>query len=231
MQTALLAALGGIAMLWAANNWRKATLGVMVLLVFEGAIRKWVVPGAQQVVYFAKDALLVACYFGMWRDSRSRRMWVPIAPPLVAFLVLGAGWAAFEVFNPNLPNLLVGVLGFKAYFLYVPMMLLVPACFASDRDLARFLARYALLAIPVGMLGLAQFASPTSSALNAYARMNEEQSYVATFGSSEHVRVTGTFSFITGYTSFLLAMAILLLVLLASSGWRLRHHRSLFLAL
>jgi hypothetical protein len=58
----------------------------------------------------------------------------------------------------------------------------------------------------------------------------EDTPFVATFGSSQHVRVTGTFSFITGYTSFLVAVSILLLALLASSRWRFTN-RKLYAAL
>jgi hypothetical protein len=230
-QRLLLLAIAGIAFLWATRNWRKATEAALVLLVLEGAIRKWVFPGSQQLVYFAKDVLLIGCYIGFFTDRRARRQEVAVPPILVVLLSLAAAWAALEIFNPNLPNLLVGIFGFKAYFLYVPLMIVVPACYADDRSLARFVSRYALLAIPVGLLGLLQFASPASSTLNTYARPGvDDNAFIATFGSSQHVRVTGTFSFITGYTTFLLAIVILLLALLGSSGWRFSN-RKLYVAL
>ncbi len=98
----------------------------------------------------------------------------------------------------------MGIFGFKAYFFYVPLLFVLPAAFPSDAALYRFLRRYALISIPVGLLAMAQFFSPASSFLNTYARSNED-AYVATFGSSTYVRVTATFSFITGYTTYLLA--------------------------
>lgn len=230
-QRLLLLVVVAFVFLWATRRWQRAAFAAMVLLVFEGAIRKWLFPGSQQLVYFAKDVLLIGCYLGYWRDQGYRRYRIPASPVLMALLTLAAAWAALEIFNPSLPNLLVGIAGFKAYFLYVPLMFVLPACFEDDQQLKRFLSSYALLAIPVGALALLQFASPASSSLNTYARRDAESGYVATFGSSEHVRVTGTFSFITGYTSFLVAIAILLLALLGSTGWRLRGHRKLYLAL
>jgi hypothetical protein len=231
-QRFLLLLVGVVAFLWATRNWRKATQAALVLLVLEGAIRKWVFPGSQQLIYFAKDLLLIGCYAGFVQDRSRDRARVPLPPAFILLVGLTAAWAGLNVFNPRLPNILVGVLGFKAYFLYIPLIVLIPACFPDDRQLARFLARYALLAIPVGLLGLFQFASPASSELNTYARAGVgDAAYVATFGSSEHVRVTGTFSFISGYTSFLLAITILLLALLGSTGWRFRGHRALYLAL
>jgi hypothetical protein len=228
----LVLALAAAAFFWGMRNWQRAAQAAMVLLIFEGAIRKWVFPGSQQLVYFAKDLLLIGCYLGFWTDRKNRRSQVPISPALLLLLSLGAAWVGLEVFNPNLPNLLVGILGFKAYFLYVPLMLVLPACFQDDRELARFLVRYSLLAIPVGIIALLQFGSPSTSALNTYARPSAgDIAYVATFGSSEHVRVTGTFAFITGYTSYLLALSILLLALLGSSRWRFQSHRKLYIAL
>ncbi|HEV8630106.1 MAG TPA: hypothetical protein VGV61_07300 [Thermoanaerobaculia bacterium] len=230
MQKLLILGAVFIAFAWATSRWRKATQAVMVLLIFEGALRKWVFPGAEQLLYFAKDILLLGCYVGYFRSQAARRYRLPVSPALLVLLSLGAAWGAFEIFNPNLPNMLVGIAGFKAYFLYVPMMFLLPACFDSDEQVVAFLRRYVLLGIPVGVLALLQFASPASSGLNAYARSSEE-GYVATFGSSEHVRVTATFPFITGYTSYLLASAILLLALLGASRWRYQPNRKLYLCL
>ena len=42
--------------------WQKLIWTVMFLLVYEGALRKWVVPGLQSQIYFAKDLILIAAY-------------------------------------------------------------------------------------------------------------------------------------------------------------------------
>jgi hypothetical protein len=205
---------------WSIQRWRSAIKIAMVLLIFEGALRKWVFPGAQDLLYFAKDLILAGAYVGFVINARNRpRFELPPAAMLYGSIGMAAVLGSLEIFNPNLPNLLVGVLGFKAYFLYVPLMFVVPAAFDSDRDLAQFLRWYALLALPVGLLAIFQFLAPAGSSLNAYARSNEV-GYVATFGSSTHVRVTGTFAFISGYTSYLLATVFLLLAILGTMSWR-----------
>lgn len=232
MNTRLLLILaGGGAALWSYRNWRQAVQLVMVLLVLEGAIRKWVFPGAQDLIYFAKDVLLLGVYAGFFRDRARLRFRPPVLPALYGTLALSILLGLFQVFNPRLPNLLVGMFGFKAYFFYVPLLFVLPAAFATDAALMRFLRRYALLAVPVGLLAVAQFFSPPTSLLNTYARSSDEMGYIATFGSSEHVRVTATFSFITGYTTYLLATSILLLGLLGDSRWRFRGNLLLVLAL
>jgi hypothetical protein len=210
---------GSAAAVWSLHRWRTAVQMAMVLAIFEGAIRKWVFPGAQDLVYFAKDVLLLGAYMGFVRDLPRLRLRLPALPVLYVLLVVSALLGVVEIFNPALPNLLVGIFGFKAYFFYVPLLFVVPAVFSDDAALYRFLWRYAMISIPVGLLAIAQFFSPASSFLNAYARSGED-AYVATFGSSTYVRVTATFSFITGYTTYL-----------AAGRWRFRGHLLMFGAL
>lgn len=228
----LLVLAGGAAVVWSISRWRRAVQLAMVLIILEGALRKWVFPGAQDLVYFAKDVFLLGAYVGFFRERHRLRDRIPRLPGLAALLSAAALYGLLEVLNPRLPNLLVGALGFKAYFFYVPLLWVVPAAFSSAGELARFLRRYVLLSIPVGLLAVAQFFSSPTSILNTYARPGEGEIFFATtFGSSSFVRVTGTFSFISGYASYLLAMAILIMGLLGASHWRFRGNLAMFLAL
>jgi len=222
--------LGAAVAVWSVKRWRLAVQIGIVLLVFEGAIRKWLLPGSQDLVYFAKDVFFLGSYLGFLQARERLRLRYPQAPVLYAGLALGAAVGLFEVFNPRLPNFLVGLLGFKAYFLYVPLLFVVPAVFPDDLALARFLKRYVLLAFPVGLLSIAQFFSPPGSVLNTYAQATDLSS-ISTFGSSKFVRTTGTFSYISGYTSFLLAMTILLLMILTATRWRFKRNLAVYAAL
>jgi hypothetical protein len=227
----ILVLLGGLAaIVWSSRRWREGIKIALVLAIFEGALRKWVFPGAQDLVYFAKDVFLLGAYAGFLRQRRQLRYRPPTVQAVSVALVLLAVLGMLEVFNPNLPNLLVGVLGFKAYFFYVPLLYILPAVFPSDAALAGSIRTYLRIAIPVGLLALAQFFSPADSILNTYARSNEPITAI-TFGSSTYVRVTATFSFISGYTSYLLAMSILLLAWLGTTRWRFRGNLDLLVAL
>jgi hypothetical protein len=106
----------------------------------------------------------------------------------------------------------------------------VPAVFRDDEDLARFLKRYVLIIFPVVLLSLAQFFSPAGSVLNTYAQPTESD-LISTFGSSQFVRTTGTFSYISGYTSYLLVITILILIILTTTRWRFRGNLVIFAAL
>ncbi|HEV7670174.1 MAG TPA: hypothetical protein VGS22_16775 [Thermoanaerobaculia bacterium] len=225
----LLALAAAAAAAWAFRRWRQAIPVVMVLLVLEGAIRKWVFPGAQDIVYFGKDLLLLGAYAGYFTDNVAGRLRAPKVPVLTISLAICALFGLLQIFNPRSPNLLVGIFGWKAYFFYVPLFFVVPTALSSDVQIVRFLRRYVLLAIPVCLLGMAQFVAPGSSFLNTYARQPEE-GQIASFGSSEHIRITGTFAYITGFTSYLMATLILLLALLAASRWRFRGNFWIFSA-
>jgi len=229
--TRIMILLAGVAAIaWSTRRWREGIKIALILAIFEGALRKWVFPGAQDLVYFAKDVFLLGAYAGFLRDRRRLRYRPPAVPAVSTTLALLVVLGLLEVFNPNLPNLLVGILGFKAYFFYVPLLYILPAVFPSDESLAKSIRAYLRIAVPVGLLALAQFFSPADSILNTYARSNEPASAI-TFGSSTYVRVTATFSFISGYTAYLLAMSILLLAWLGATRWRFRGNVDLLAAL
>ena len=66
----LAAAIAAFCGLLAVRYWQRALFGVFVLLVFEGALRKWALPGAQAQIYLLKDAILLAVYLGFMLDNR-----------------------------------------------------------------------------------------------------------------------------------------------------------------
>jgi len=226
----LLALVGCGAAFWCFRRWWSAVRWILVLLVFEGAIRKWLLPGQQQLVYLAKDVLFAAIVAG-YVTSRMRARRVRISPLVVIPLLGCALWGALEILNPKLPSILVGVFGWKAYFWYAPLLWIVPAAFRDLEDLEKFLRRYVLLVIPIVVLGLIQFRSPTTSAINRYAWGEEEGvGRIATFGAQSAARVTGTFTYISGYTTYLVAMGVMLLIVLGLRGFRLRGSGAEWLA-
>ena len=66
-----------VALVWAHRRWREAVQATLVLLVLEGALRKWVFPGAQDLVYFGKDVLLLGVYSGFLYDRRRPKIRAP----------------------------------------------------------------------------------------------------------------------------------------------------------
>jgi len=206
-----------------AAYWRWAVLVAMVLLVFEGALRKWALPEAQAALYLAKDVILLGAYvgFGMAKGFAAP---VPSARPFIMLLAVSGAYGAIEMLNPALPSLTLAAVGWRSYFLYVPLLFVVPQLFDSLDDLDRALRRYALIALPVAALGIVQFYSPIDSELNTLVQHDAgSHGTAAVFGKYfNHARVAGTFAYVSGFGAYLMAIAFLILALQAGRGWRFR---------
>ena len=203
-------------------RWRSAIALAMLLLVFEGALRKWVWPEGQQLLYFLKDSMLIGAYVGfVLREGAVIKAGRMVA--LLTLSLVAAIYGALELFNEGLPSMLMGLLGWKAYFLYVPLVVLVPHLVRRGDDLEHVLRRYLLLVIGIAGLGLLQFYSPAGSVLNVYARGGEGAD-MALFGEAFYVRATGTFAYVTGFSTYLLAMGLVALGLLGGMSWRMKKN-------
>lgn len=204
-----------------AFNWRSAVKTLFVLLVVEGAIRKWLFPQASDVIYFLKDIVLVGAYFNFYCFSNADKK-LMFKFSVINFLIfIAVGWCIFQVFNPSLGSPLIGLFGLRGYLLYIPLIWMIPALFQVEEELYQFLRSHLLLTIPVGLIGIVQFFSPASSFINKYS--NEDAQAVVTFGVSAVVRITGTFSYISGYGIYLIVCFGLLVAMLSvnqSLGWR-----------
>lgn len=212
-----LASLGLLAGIFFAGAlwWRHAVVAAMVLAVFEGAIRKWAFPEAQQWVYLVKDVLLLGAYARFFAGPIVRKERLLDPHPANGPLILLAILATLQLANPALPNLWIGLFGVKAYLVYAPLLYLVPAALREAGEVRRFLNGFVLLAIIPLILGIFQFWMPADSILNRYAWQDEVAPGVATFGMAGKVRITGTFSYISGHTVYLTFIALAALVLVA----------------
>ena len=139
---------------------------------------------------------------------------VSAARPFILLLAMSATYGALEMLNPALPSLAVAAVGWRAYFFYVPLLFIVPHLFDSTEDLCRALQRYALLALPIALLGIVQFYSPMDGAINMNVEHEAGVGGPIGFGEVDRVRVTGSFAFISGYSAYLLAVALLVGALL-----------------
>ncbi len=219
------------ALVVSAKHWRGATAAVMVLLIFEGALRKWVLPEAQTAIYLAKDIVLLGAYFG-FIAAKGVATPVPEASPVLALVGMAAVYGALEIMNPALPSVTLGFVGWKSYFFYVPLVFLVPHLFSSSEQMLRILRRYALLGLPIAALGGMQFYSPADSAINTYVQHQGDATATVLFGEDfNRARVAGTFAFISGYTAYLTVLALFIVGLLAGVRWQAKGNVALYFTL
>jgi hypothetical protein len=146
-------------------------------------------------------------------------------------LLLAFIFSCFEVLNPNSPSILVGLVGLKAYFLYVPIAFILPYAFKSREHLFHMIWRYLVLAIPIALFGLIQVAAGPDSSLNTYVSYSENPVGPTQFGSENIARAAGTFSYISGYAAFLTFIAFLAIGYNLANGWRIKNNIVPILAL
>ncbi len=194
-----------------ARNWRRSLYAVFILVVIEGALRKWFLPQFSDLLYFLKDLVLLGAYLHFFFFSENTPKLKFQAYFIKGFLLLVTGWCIFQAFNPSLGSPIVGFFGLRGYLFYIPLMWLVPNLFQSQDDLYKTLRHYLLLVIPVGLLGIIQFYSPASSPLNIYAGGVDP---TAGFSGTDNLRITGTFPYISGYAVYLSVCFALLIPLL-----------------
>ncbi|MBP0014384.1 MAG: hypothetical protein J7545_00720 [Roseofilum sp. SBFL] len=195
-------------------DWRRSVKALLVLIVLEGVLRKWVLPQASEIIYFLKDIVLFGAYFQYYGLSKKNLPQFKI-DFFHIFLLLSLLWGLFQAFNPSLGSLIVGIWGLKNYFYYIPIIWMFPDLFGSEDELKEFLRKQLVFFIPVGILGIVQFFSPASSFINSYAPgLEQAGGSTALFGSSGNVRITGAFSYVNTYIPYLLFNIAILLVFL-----------------
>jgi hypothetical protein len=149
------------------KNWRSGFFVFLVWLLFEDLVRKYL--GNNTALFFGKDILALLTYISLFaaiRKGQEKKFRPPFLLPLSIFVWLGA----IHVFNQNSPSILYGLLGFKLYFFYIPLMYVGYALIRKDEDLRKFLLLNAALAAIISSLGIAQailghsFLNPTTLA-------------------------------------------------------------------
>jgi hypothetical protein len=213
-----------------ALNWRRSVKAIFVLLVLEGALRKWVLPQANEMMYFLKDIVLLGAYFNFFCFSGLKEKFYNKNSVINVLIFISIGWCVFQIFNPSLGSPLVGLFGLRGYLINLPLIWIIPLLFQSEGEFYKFLRNHLLLLIPVGLIGIVQFLSPADSFINAYS--NENSVNIATFGEQAAVRITGTFPYINNYSSYLIVCFGLLLPLFSinqPNRWKLIAIAELFL--
>jgi hypothetical protein len=135
------------------RNWRTGFYLFFVWMMVEDLARKYM--GNNLALFFGKDILLAFVYVAFYlevRRGREKKFRPPFLLALSLFICLGV----VQVFNPNSPHILYGLLGFKVYFYYVPLLFIGYALIRTDRDLRKFLVVNTVLAGLIATLGIFQ---------------------------------------------------------------------------
>ncbi len=164
-----------------------------VLLIFEGALRKWVLPGYSDALLVVRDPVVILIYLVAMARGRF---------PLNGWVITTAGLAVASVVAALLAgqdNLLITAYGLRSNFLHLPLIWVMAATF-DRRDTERLGQALLLLAIPMTLLMVLQFKAPIDSPLNRGVGLDDTGGQL--YGALGHIRPPGFFSFITGPNLF-----------------------------
>ena len=149
------------------RNWRSGFYLFLPWLLFEDLVRKYM--GNNMALFFGKDVLVLLTCISLFAAVRAGRERL-FRPKFLLFLIIFVWLALAQIFNPNLPHIFYGLLGFKIYFFYIPLMYVGYALIRNDEDLRKFLVVNAALAGVICTLGIIQailghsFLNPTNLA-------------------------------------------------------------------
>lgn len=138
-------------------DWRRGLFLLLMLALTEDSVRKALtgLPGWVPVV---KDLVAVGAYCSYFFGRRAGR--VALAPDykvkVVAPVVLWLGFVVLEMFNPDVPHMLVAISGLRTWAVYVPLSLLVYASVRDGEASIVWLRRIVYLSIPFLALALLQ---------------------------------------------------------------------------
>ena len=175
---------------------------VYLLAIFEGSLRKYVLPGFGQYIFFVRDpfvawAYVVATRAQLW--PRGEALWRVAQWAALLGVVLLVLQIAFG--PPSDLRLLLGVYGWRAYFFYTPLAFLVGATFERE-DLRRLARLTLLLAVPIALLVVAQFFSPPGATINVGTADDKLLQFQNLVVDTAHVRPAGPFSSNVGQGQF-----------------------------
>lgn len=217
----VLLVLAPVLVILAVRNWERGIQIILVVVIVEGAVRKWFLPSASEFVYFYKDVLMVATLIGYIRKRRKTPF--VIQRRLRVLLIALGVFLLYTVLSMGLAgeiHPLIGLLGMKAYCLYIPLAFITVRAFPDKDRLIGFLKWYALIVFPVAAIGVMQFSDTNQqSALNRYAigeQVPGALTSIAVFetqSGSYFVRITSTFSYVSGLSVYLPVMFALLLAM------------------
>lgn len=197
------------------NAIRRWIYAYFFLLIFEGALRKWVfgeVPLISLPLSIVRDPVAVMIYFLAWRakvlPGRIRdACWLGLG----VFSVLGV----LQLFSTPGLSFWVVLYGLHTYWLHVPLIFVMAEVLGQE-DLLRIGRWLLLLAGPMAVLMVAQFFAPPDSFLNRGMFAVGEGQISAALG---RIRPAGTFSYNSGVASFNLLVTAYLIFSFVDGRW------------
>ena len=164
-----------------------------LLLIFEGALRKWVLPGLSSPLLVVRDPLAIWLVL----SARNRGL-LPSTGFLTVAVAIGIiGTVTATLFGHG--NLLVALYGARVLIFQFPLLFVIGRLFNQDDVIRVGKALLWMAPLMTVLIGL-QFYSPQSAWVNRGVGGNMEGAGFS--GTADYFRPPGTFSFTNGVSLF-----------------------------
>jgi hypothetical protein len=173
------------------------------LLLFEGALRKWVLPGLSDALLIVRDPLAILLLFFAWKANILK-----LNGYITAMTFIGVA-SIITTFLTGHQNLFVTIYGARILLIQFPFIFLIGAVF-NKNDVLQVGKHMLWIALPMTILITLQFYSPQSAWVNRGVGGDMEGAGFS--GALGYFRPPGTFSFTNGNTFFYQLLACFILM-------------------
>lgn len=190
------------------HAWLKKGIWLyIILLIFEGALRKWFLPFLSTPLLVIRDPIALLLIFFSWKHN-----YLPFSPYVIGMFFCGFVGiiTALTVGHGSIP---VAIFGARILMLHFPVMFVMMG--VLNREDVSKVGRFVLwITIPMAVLIALQFYSSQSSWVNRGVGGDMEGSGFS--GAMGYFRPSATFSFTNGSTMFFSLSACFLFFFLIS---------------
>ena len=164
-----------------------------MLLIFEGALRKWFLPGLSNPLLVIRDPVAIWLIYVSWR-----RGLFPSNIYLNGMIIIGLISIYTAMFIGH-GNFVVALYGARILLLHFPVMFVIGRVFDRE-DVLKMGKATLYISLPMAMLISMQFYSPQSAWVNR--GLAGDLAGAGFSGSGDYLRPPGTFSFTSGTALF-----------------------------
>ena len=186
---------------------KKLFWAYFLLLIFEGALRKWIVPQLAGPLLVVRDPVAFFIIAEAYRTRKWPREWSAV----VGILTAGILVLCFVQLVVGETRWFIALYGLRSYLLPFPVAFIMGSNL-DEEDLRKFGKCTLWLLLPLTALEIAQYMAPPVSFLNVGAYRGSEQLNYAL----GHVRASATFSYVVGPMSYIPMAAAFILYGLAN---------------
>lgn len=171
--------------------YRKAIWIYIILLIFEGALRKWFLPSLATPLLLVRDPIAIWLTF-----VGIQKGWIKSGYAITMMVIASISFILTLVIGHH--NLFVALFGWRIYFFHFPMIFVMGKVLTRT-DLLKIGQFILWISIPMTILIFIQFHSPQTAWVNIGVGGEGTAGFSGAMG---YMRPPGTFSFTAGYVAF-----------------------------